>query len=89
MGSRRIDGILWTCDSCQKEEMAPNQTDVDEQLLAPKGWVTGGAKESTGVRDGSRSAEWVACKASCVGNAVKTMLAEEGWPEQNGDESSA
>lgn len=82
MGHRQIRGIEWTCDHCGKTEMAPDQKDVDETMLAPKGWFTGRVRQSSGERDGqSRDVEeFVACTSGHIKGAIDSLLAQQDQP---------
>lgn len=76
MGFERVSGVRWTCDSCGKEEMAPDQKNADETLIPPKGWLTGNARESSGDRATEDSAVgYVVCSVSHISPAVKRLFA--------------
>lgn len=77
MGYKQISGVEFECDNCGTVAMTAGDADVGGGLVMPKGWYGGSAFESSGERGGTFGpADWVACKASCIGSAVRKMIGE-------------
>lgn len=75
MGYKEISGVEFECDNCGTTLMTAGDADVDGKVLMPKGWFGGLAYESSGERGVQHAtANWMACKASCIGNAVRKMI---------------
>lgn len=75
MGFRQVSGIEWECDNCERKQMHPNIVGPDDQPIAPEGWLTGTARQSSGNRTSKPlEVDWTACKAACVAPAIREGL---------------
>lgn len=84
MGYKQISGVEFECDNCGTVVMTAGDADVGGGIVMPKGWFGGAAFESSGERGNTRNAvDWVACKASCIGNAVRKMI-DKDKPDTKG-----